>query len=105
MEYKQLFEMIKAPENKVFKNVIAILGGLENIKYSLRGEKKILLYALGSEAGKYAPEWVMKAVFVCGEKQSYSQEQIVAIFDALHNRYSEDEKKQAMILQHNQKVL
>ncbi|MBQ6110361.1 MAG: hypothetical protein IJL05_03190 [Alphaproteobacteria bacterium] len=103
MDYEQLLIEIQNPENKVFKKVLRMMGGLENVKYSLRDSRKVLFYALGSDVGIFAPEWVMKAVFVGGQKQSYSSEQIVAVFDALHNRYKEDQK-QAMVLHHSQRL-
>ena len=103
MDYEQLLIEIQNPENKVFKKVLRMMGGLENVKYSLRDSRKVLFYALGSDGGIYAPEWVVKAVFVGGQKQSYSSEQVVAVFDGLHNRYKEDQK-QTMVSQRNQRV-
>ncbi len=48
MIYEQLFEMIQEPKNKIFKKVIRMKAGLENVKYSLRSEKgKMLLCVLG----------------------------------------------------------
>jgi hypothetical protein len=105
MKYEELFAEIQKPENRVLKKVIRMMGDLENVKYSLRGEKKILLYALGSDAGKYAPDWVIKSVFVDGNKQDFSTEQIVAVFDALQHRYKEDEKKQAIIAKQIQRAM
>ena len=105
MTYEELFSEIQKPENRVFKHVIHMMGGLENVKYSLRSKERMLFYALGSDAGKYAPEWVVKAVFVDGKKQPYSTEQVVAVFDGLQNRYKEEEKKQAMIAQQIERAM
>ena len=105
MKYEELFVEIQNPENQVLKKVIHMMGDLENVKYSLRGATKVLFYALGSDMGKYAPGWVINAVFVDGNKQSYSTEQIVAVFDALQNRYKEQEKKQAIITKQIQRAM
>ena len=100
MVYEQLFDMIKDPKNKIFKTVVSIKAGLENVKYSLRGEKgTMLLYALGCNMTPYAPEWVVNAVFVDGQKQPFSLEQIAAVFTALANRHAEEEKLQNAVLQ------
>ena len=100
MVYEQLFEMIKDPKNKVFKTVISIKAGLENVKYSLRSEKgKMLLYVLGCSMTPHAPDWVVNVVFVDGQKQSFSLEQIAAVFSALASRHIEEEKLQNALLQ------
>ena len=105
MVYEQLFEMIKDPKNKIFKTVVSIKAGLENVKYSLRSEKgKMLLYALGCNMTPNAPEWVVNAVFVEGQQQNFSLEQIAAVFCALASRHAEEEKLQNAILQKKMRI-
>ena len=100
MVVEQLLTKIKDPQNKVFKTVVAIKAGVENVKYSLRSDKgKMLLYVLGCNMTPYAPEWVVNAVFVDGQKQPFSLEQIAAVFSALASRHIEEEKLQNAILQ------
>lgn len=103
MVVEQLLTKIKDPQNKVFKTVVAIKAGVENVKYSLRSDKgKLLLYVLGSEMGNFAPDWVINRLFVDGEKQSCSSEQIAELFMALSKRHAEEEKKQQeMLLRQN----
>ncbi len=99
MIYEQLFEMIQEPKNKIFKKVIRMKAGLENVKYSLRSEKgKMLLYVLGCNMTPHAPDWVVNAVFVDGQKQSFSLEQIAAVFTAFAIRHTKEEKLQNEIL-------
>lgn len=100
MGVEQLLTKITDPKNKVFKTVVAMKAGLENVKYSLRGENgKLLLYVLGSDMTPYSPEWVINVVFVDGHKQDFSLEQIAEVFAALSKRHKEEEKLQEMVLQ------
>lgn len=100
MGVEQLLTKITDPKNKVFKKVIAMKAGVENVKYLLRSDKgKLLLYVLGSDMTPYSPEWVVNVVFVDGKKQDLSLEQVAEVFAALSKRHTEEEKLQEMVLQ------
>ena len=106
MSYEQLFKEIENQNNKVLKTVIAMKGDIENVKYSLRSDKgKTIFYVLGSTFGTFAPAWVVKAVFVNGDKQSFSMEQCADIFTAIHTRHCEEEKQRAMIAKQIQRAM
>lgn len=100
MGVEQLLTKITDPKNKVFKKVIAMKAGVENVKYLLRSDNgKLLLYVLGSDMTPYSPEWVVNVVFVDGKKQDFSLEQVAEVFKALSKRHTEEEKLQEMVLQ------
>ena len=106
MSYEELFSEIEKPDNKVFKFVLSIKAGVENVKYLLRNEKgNLLFYVLGSDFEKFAPDWVIKKLVVNGQEGTFSAEQSIAIFNAISARYSAEQKKQEEILkQRLQKV-
>lgn len=106
MSYKELFAEIANPNNKVFKLVLSMKGGVENVKYLVRNEKgKLLFYVLGSDFDEFAPDWVLKKIFVEGQETSFSVEQSIAVFTALSKRYSRENQKQDAFLQKNLKVM
>ncbi len=99
MTYQELFAAIQNPANTVVKHGIKMMGGVENIQYSLRDNKgKILFYVRGSELGMSAPAWIENVICVGGQKQHFSLEQIADVFNALSKKYDTAEQKPEIVL-------
>jgi len=99
MDYQQMLTEIQKPENKLFKHVRCMMGGVENIKYSLHDKNnKVLFEVYGSEKGESAPSQFKNVVLINEKVQQFSLKQVCKLFTALSDRYSKEEQIKKMIV-------
>lgn len=106
MDYEQMLAESQKTENKLFKRVRCMLGGIENIKYSVHGKNnKVLFEVYGSELGESAPALFKNVVLVGDKAQPFSLKQVHELFMMLADRYNKEEQLKEIFLQSKQKVI